>query len=194
METVSLLIGPGPVAAAGGAHRAIDSGPTAAEADDMPPWGSGLVRRLAARPGPLLTVGLVVLALFACRALYGDGRLMGGALLPAPDSASDLWRTYSQAWHPVGVGSATDSPPYLAVVALLGVLLLNHASTAIDILLLGAVPLAGVSAYLALRRVVHRRAVARLGRGHLCTAAARDRCRWRPGGCRPRSSSPSCCR
>ena len=95
-----------------------------------------------------------MLALFAGRALYGDGRLMGGALLPAPDSASDLWRTYTQAWHPVGVGSATDSPPYLAVVALLGVLLLNHASTAVDVLLLGAVPLAGVSAYLALRPVV----------------------------------------
>jgi GT2 family glycosyltransferase len=154
METVSLLVGPGPVAAAGGAHRAIDSGPTAAEADDMPSWGSGLVRRLAARPGPLLTVGLVVLTLLACRALYGDGRLMGGALLPTPDSAGDLWRTYSQAWHPVGIGSATDSPPYLAVISLLGVLLFGHASAVVDVLLLGAVPLSGVSAYLGLRRVV----------------------------------------
>jgi GT2 family glycosyltransferase len=154
METVSLLVGPGPVAAAGGAHRAIESGPTAAEADDMPPWGSGLLRRLAARPGPLLSVGLVVLALLACRTLYGDGRLMGGALLPTPDSTGDLWRTYSQAWHPVGIGSATDSPPYLAVISLLGLLLFNHVSTAVDLLLLGAVPLTGVSAYFALRRVV----------------------------------------
>ena len=89
METVSLLVGPGPVAAAGGAHRAVESGPTAAEAEDMPPWGSGLVRRLASRPGPLLSIGLVVLALLACRGLYGDGRLMGGALLPTPDSAAD---------------------------------------------------------------------------------------------------------
>jgi GT2 family glycosyltransferase len=154
METVNLIVGPGPVAAAGGAHRAIDSGPTAAEADDMPTWGSGLLRRLAARPGPLLTVGLIVLTLLACRSLYGAGRLMGGALLPTPDSAGDLWRTYTQAWHPVGIGSATDSPPYLAVVSLLGVLLLNHVSTIVDVLLLGAVPLACVSAYLALRRVV----------------------------------------
>ena len=154
METVNLLIGPGPTAAAGGAHRAIDSGPTAAEADDMPPWGVGLIRRVAARPGPLLALSLLVLALLACRGLYGSGRLMGGALLPTPDSAHDLWRTYSQAWHPVGVGSDMGSPPYLAFVALIGALLLDHASAAVDVLLLFAVPLAGVSAYLGLRPVV----------------------------------------
>jgi GT2 family glycosyltransferase len=154
METVNLLVGPGPTAAAGGAHRAIDSGPTAAEADDMPPSGNGLVRRVAARPGPLLGLCLVVLALLACRTLFGHGRLMGGALLPTPDSAGDLWRTYRQAWHPVGVGSDTGSPPYLAFVALLGMLLFDHASTAVDVLLLLAVPLAGASAYVGLRPVV----------------------------------------
>jgi GT2 family glycosyltransferase len=154
METANLLVGPGPTAAAGGAHRAIDSGPTAAEADDMPPWGTGLVRRVAARPGPLLALCLIVVSLLACRALFGHGRLMGGALLPTPDSARDLWQTYRQAWHPVGVGSGTGSPPYLAFVALLGLLLFNDASTAVDILLLFAVPLAGVSAYIGLRPVV----------------------------------------
>jgi GT2 family glycosyltransferase len=154
METANLLFGPGPGAAAGGAHRAIDSGPTAEEADDMLPWGGGLIRRLTSRPGPLLAVGLVVVALIACRALYGNGRLMGGALLPAPDSAADLWRTYYQAWHPVGIGSDTDAPPYLAVVAMLGALLLGHASAAVDVLLIGGVPLAGIAAYIALRPVV----------------------------------------
>jgi GT2 family glycosyltransferase len=154
METASLLIGPGPVAAAGGAHRAIDSGPTADEADDMPPWGSGLLRRLSARPGAVLSVGMVVLTLIACRGLYGDGRLMGGALLPAPDTAGDLWRTYSQAWHPVGIGSDAGSPPYLAFVSMLGAVLLDRASTAVSLLLLGAVPLAAVSAYFGLRPVV----------------------------------------
>jgi hypothetical protein len=75
-------------------------------------------------------------------------------LLPTPDSARDLWQTYREAWHPVGVGSDTSSPPYLAFVALLGALLLNHVSSAVDVLLLFAVPLAGVSAYLGLRPVV----------------------------------------
>jgi GT2 family glycosyltransferase len=154
METTSLLFGPGPTVAAGGAHRAIESGPTAAEAEDMPPWGRGLVQRVASRPGPLLGLCLMVLALLACRALYGHGRLMGGALLPTSDSAHDLWQTYRQAWHPVGVGSDTGTPPYLAFVALLGALLLNHASAAVDLLLLFAVPLAGASAYLGLRPVV----------------------------------------
>ena len=157
----------------------------------MPPWGSGLRRRLTARPGPLLSVALVVLALLAGRGLYGDGRLMGGALLPTPDSAGDVWRTYSQAWHPVGIGSATDSPPYLAVVVTARPPLLNHVSTAVDLLLLGAVPVAGVSAYIALRGSVVGPA-ARLGRRHLRAAAADGG----GGRCRPacRPSSRSCCR
>ncbi|MGZ4609474.1 MAG: glycosyltransferase family 2 protein, partial [Actinomycetes bacterium] len=37
METVHLLVGPGPAAAAGGAHRSVATGPTAAEAAALPP-------------------------------------------------------------------------------------------------------------------------------------------------------------
>ena len=78
---------------------------------------------------------------------------MGGALLPAPAAASGLWRTYLATWHPVGLGSDTSAPPYLAVLALLSNALLGNAERAVDLLLLGAVPLAGLSAYAALRRL-----------------------------------------
>lgn len=154
METVNLLVGPGPAAAAGGAHRAVETGPTSDVADELPRASGGAIRRRLVRPGVLLPLALTVLSLLACRSLLGDGRLMGGALLPAPDTAGELWRTYTQAWHPVGVGSTTDSPPYLAVLAALSSVLLGKASLAVTVLVLGAVPLSGLSAYLAVRPVV----------------------------------------
>lgn len=157
LEAAQLLVGPllgiGPPAAAGGAHRAVETGPAAPESEELPVAG-GLARRAVTRPGLLLGVGLTVLTLLAGRHLLGDGRLVGGALLPAPDSAGDLWRTYTESWHPVGLGSDTDAPPYLAVVAGLGSVLLGDASRAVDLLVLGAVPLAALSGYLGVRRVV----------------------------------------
>lgn len=155
MEAVTAVVGVGAAASyAAGRHRAIESGPSSEDAEDLPSWGSGLVRRVARTPSVLLGLVLVVLTLVAARHLYGGGRLMGGALLPAPDSAGDLWRTYTEGWHPVGVGSDTAAPPYLAVLAALGTVLFGSASAAVSLVLLGAVPLAGMAAYLALRRIV----------------------------------------
>lgn len=155
LEAVAAVLGPlsGSVPAAG-RHRAVETGPTSEDVDDLPSWGSGLLRRVVTRPVVLLVLGLTLVALLGARHLMGGGRLMGGALLPAPDSAGDLWRTYTEGWHPVGVGSDTAAPPYLAVVAGLGTLLFGNASLAVDVLLLAAVPLSGLTAYLALRRAV----------------------------------------
>ena len=136
--------------------------------------GAGPPRFSASRP-VVLGFALVLLTVVASRDLLGAGRLMGGALLPAPDSAGDLWRTYTEGWHPVGVGSETASPPSLAVLAALGTVLLGNASAAVSLVLLGAVPLAGLTAYLALRRVVASPCAADLGRNDLCLAARGDR-------------------
>ena len=155
MESLAALLGPGlgpsPMA---GRHRAVESGPASDDVEDLPSWGTGLLRRTVRRPGVLLGLALSAVTLLAVRSLFGEGRLMGGALLPAPGSAGDLWHAYTTAWHPVGVGSDTPAPPYLAVVAGLGTLLLGHASLAVDLLLLVAVPLSGLTAYLAVRSVV----------------------------------------
>jgi GT2 family glycosyltransferase len=155
MEKVTAVIGVGAAASyAAGRHRAVETGPASEDAEDLPSWGSGLVRRVLSKPPAVLALTLIVLTLVASRDLWGGGRLMGGALLPAPDSAGDLWRTYTEGWHPVGVGSDTSAPPYLAVLAALGTLLFGNVSAAVSLLLLGAVPLAGLTAYRALRRVV----------------------------------------
>ena len=102
----------------------------------------------------MLVAALALITLVASRDLIGAGRLVGGALLPAPDGAGDLWATYVASWHDVGLGSDVTAPPYLAVVAALGSLLLGKAPLAVEVLLLAAVPLAGLTALLAARRLL----------------------------------------
>lgn len=143
------------VAGPGSALGAVESGPVDDAAAFLDDGSSGWLRRTLARPGVLLALALVLLAVVAARSLwFGAGSLLGGTLLPAPPGSSDLLRTYTDAWHEVGPGSATPAPPYLAVLAAIAFLLLGKAPLAVEGLLLLAVPLAGVSAYLALRGVV----------------------------------------
>ena len=105
------------------------------------------------RPPFLLVLGLVAVTLIASRRLIGMGRLSGGALFPARDSTAELWGTYTTAWHGVGLGGDAPAPPYLAVVGALS-WLLRSPSLAVDLLLVGSVPLAALSAYFLLRRIV----------------------------------------
>jgi hypothetical protein len=157
----ALLAGTSTGDVAGGRHRgrpargsaAPATGPTSEEAEDLPSWGTSLLRRLVLRPSVGLVVALALVTLLAARGLLGQGRLMGGALLPAPDTAGDLWASYITAWHPVGIGSDTVAPPYLAVLAALASVL-GSPERAVDLLLLGAVPLAAATGYLAARRLV----------------------------------------
>ena len=128
----------------------------AGEDEDEPVEHDSVLFRALTRPVVLMLAGLVVLALIASRELIGAGRLTGGALLPAPDSPADLWTTYTESWHGVGLGSPTATPPYIAAVAALGTLL-RSPSLAVDLLLIGSVPLAGLTAYLLARRLVQSR-------------------------------------
>jgi GT2 family glycosyltransferase len=160
MDAAAVMSGARAGEAVAGRHRAERrgtsvpaTGPTAEEDEELPSWSSGLLRRVLFRPSVGLALGLAVVSLLAARGLVGDGRLMGGALLPAPDSAGDLWRSYLATWHPVGLGSDTDAPPYLAVLAAMASVL-GGPERAVDLVLLAAVPLAGLTSYLALRRVV----------------------------------------
>ncbi|HEU0131674.1 MAG TPA: glycosyltransferase family 2 protein [Mycobacteriales bacterium] len=123
--------------------------------DDLPPPAPR--RRgeiLTARPGLTTVAAVTVVTLLAARGLLGGGRLFGGALLPAPDGASDLARTYAASWRStVGAGSAAGAPPAVAVLAALSWLLLGKAWLATDVLVLGCVPLAAATAYATARRL-----------------------------------------
>jgi GT2 family glycosyltransferase len=132
-----------------GSHHATDD----PEEADFLLTDTGLVQRILTSPGVLLFLGLTVVSLVAERSLLGSGPLSGGALVPAWGGASGLWHEYVQGFHPVGVGSTSSTPPYLAVIAVLATVLGGKPWLAVDVILLGCVPLAGVSAFLAARRV-----------------------------------------
>jgi GT2 family glycosyltransferase len=123
-----------------------------ADEDLPPPRRRGHL--LLTRPGLALVLGLAAVTLLAARGLLGGGRLTGGALLPAPGGAGDLASTYAASWRSaVGSGAGAGAPPAVAVLAGLSTVLLGKPWLAVDLLLLGCVPLAGLTAYLALRRL-----------------------------------------
>ena len=132
-----------------GSHHATDDPDEA----DFLLTDTGLVQRILTNPGVLLFIALTVVSLVAERSLLGSGPLGGGALVPAWGGVSGLWHQYLQGFHPVGIGSGNSAPPYLAVIALLATVLGGKPWLAVDVILLGCVPLAGGCAFLAVRRV-----------------------------------------
>lgn len=116
---------------------------------------SGPLRRFLTTPGVVFMMALTAVSLIAERSLIATGgRLGGGALVPAWGGAAELWNQYLSGWHPTGLGSDTGSPPYVGVLALLSTVLLGKPWLAVGLLLLGCVPLAGLTAYLAARTLV----------------------------------------
>jgi hypothetical protein len=139
--------------AEGGSHRYVETGPVDEAAESLAVDDAAALRRWLGRPSVALFLVAAVLTLIAERHLLA-GSLGGGRLVPAPDGASDLWRSYFAAFHPFGVGSAATAPPAIALLALLSSILLGHASVAVDLIVLGAVPLAALSAWWGSKAVV----------------------------------------
>ncbi|WP_187281379.1 hypothetical protein, partial [Nonomuraea sp. C10] len=139
------LSGDRPVESAGRHHHAAAPGKPE-DPDELPPEDRGAVKRFLGRPGVLLVLALSLVTLVASRSLLGGDRLGGGALVPVTGSAADLWAFYTG-------GSAGWAPPYVAVLAALSLPAFGQTGPVVSALLLGAVPLAGASAYLATRRL-----------------------------------------
>ncbi|MFG3078501.1 glycosyltransferase [Streptomyces sp. NPDC048225] len=154
------LFGGSDAEAAAGAGRhggGIESGPGGDDADFLEIEQFARLKRIARKPGPVLFLVLLLVSLAACRALFGGGALAGGALLPAPAGAGELWSRYTDAWHTVGTGGTASAPPYLAIVATLATVLLGSTGLALTLLLVCSVPLAGATAYFASRPLVQSR-------------------------------------
>ena len=149
-ERIAGLISDGPPQASGGRHQAAEESEEDVQFVDT----QSVVRKIIGNPGVQLFTALLLIALIAERRLLGTSPLGGGALVPAWGGSAALWREYLAGFHTVGLGSTASAPPYLAVVAALATVLGGQAWLAVDVLLLGCVPLAGLTAYLATRRLV----------------------------------------
>ena len=104
-------------------------------------------------PPVVLVVVLLGLGLWLNSARLGTD-LAGGRLLPAGDLAS-TWSAYLATWHPVAGGTAAPAPAALAVLGGLGAVLaaFGGVPAVVAVLLLGDLPLAGLAAYVATRRM-----------------------------------------
>jgi GT2 family glycosyltransferase len=154
-ESAAGLLSGGSAYDSGGLHHALVD----EVGDDMPlPAADSAVRQVLTSPVVLLTAGLALVALVAERSLAGSvlsgsGTLSGGVLVPAWGGASDLWHEYLAGYHNAGLGSAASTPPYIGVMAVLATLLAGKPWLAVDVLLFGSVPAAGLTAFLASRRL-----------------------------------------
>ncbi|MEV3856648.1 glycosyltransferase [Streptomyces sp. NPDC050095] len=135
----------------------LESGPGSDDADFIQVEQFARLKRIARKPGPMLFVVLLFVSLIACRSLLGSGALAGGALLPAPGDSSELWSRYLDAWHATSAGGTQAAPPYLAIIAALASVLFGSTGLAVTVLLVGSVPLAGLTAYFASRPLVESR-------------------------------------
>ncbi|MFB7360321.1 glycosyltransferase family 2 protein [Streptomyces gardneri] len=157
VEQLAANVGGTEADAGGSRHGVVESGPGGDDADFLEIEQFARLKKIARKPGPVLFGLLLLISLVACRNLFAGGSLAGGALLPAPDTVSGLWSKYADAWHAIGTGGTQTAPPYLAVLAALSALFLGSTSTALTVLLVCSVPLAGFTAYFAARPIVESR-------------------------------------
>lgn len=134
----------------------VESGPVSEEAENFLGGGSDWLRRTLTRPPVALFLVLSAVALVACRHLL-PGPLSGGRLLPPPAGSHDWWEAYLTGWHAVGSGSSAPAPPYLGVLATVATVLFGKPWLLLDVLLIGAVPLAALGAYVCAGTVTRNR-------------------------------------
>ncbi|MET8050854.1 glycosyltransferase family 2 protein [Streptosporangium sp. NPDC005286] len=138
-----------------GRHHAMTASPHPQQEDgEELLTDAGVMQRVFGNPGVLLFLALALVTLIAERALTGGARLGGGALVPVIGGASDLWDLYRESHHQTGLGTDAWAPPYVAVLAVLSTVLFGKTWLAVSLLLLGCVPLAGISAYAATRSMI----------------------------------------
>ena len=109
-------------------------------------WGS-----IFKRPQIILGFALFVFILLTSRSRFGS--LIGGALATTPHGTSDLWRSYLESWHQVGMGSASPTPPWVAVVSIASIFFFGKPAALISTFILVAPALMAISAYKFLKLV-----------------------------------------
>ena len=126
------------------------------EDDDllMPTKGSRRFSMLR-KPEVIGFLLLAVLTLIASRNRLGS--IIGGALPASPSGARDLWRSYFESWHQVGMGSSSASPLWMALLAILASLLFGKVPLLLTLIFLTA-PLAMMWSALILLRKLTRNA------------------------------------
>ncbi len=172
----------GPTEPASDSEQATESGPVSEEAEALTGLPPSLPQRIATHPGFVATLTCVVLAALMFRGSLTQGvldaqgaGLSGGELHSLATDSGGLWHQFRDGWHGAGWGNALDVSPAVGVLAALTWLVerlpyvdsgRSPASVTLAWLLICAMPLSAVTAYLA-GRVATR---TRWGRGLVALA------------------------
>jgi GT2 family glycosyltransferase len=106
--------------------------PLSDDEDLLVPAPSRNWKLLVIRPEILGIVFLFVLTALWSRHRYGS--ITGGALSTTPSGAMDLWRSYADSWHGVGMGSSFATPTWIAILALASTLTFGNVPLLMGIL------------------------------------------------------------
>lgn len=156
-DAVAGLLSGSPVADTAGRHQAVTAPPSPEDEEEPLQDDHGPLRRFLLHPAVLLVLGLTAVTLVAERSLLLGGTLAGGALPPVVGGASDLWDLYLAGRPDSGLAAVQPVPPYVGLLAVLSTLTFGKPWLAVTIILLGCVPLAGITAYVLARQVLHYR-------------------------------------
>ena len=121
------------------------------ELDSVLATRPSIVRGVLRRPDTLAVIAIFILSCISARARFGS--LVGGTMGFIPTHGTDLLRSYAQAWHLVGMGSAVASPPWLAIVGIASLVTWGHLSLLITSFFLLTPPLAFIIFVNCLRRI-----------------------------------------
>ncbi len=97
----------------------------------------------------ILATALTGVAALVFAPLLSVGALTGGALLPLTSELGALWERAVGAWAPTGDGHPGPADPFLFVLVAVTALAGGSARTGVTVLVLGAIPLAGLGAWFA---------------------------------------------
>ena len=103
------------------------------------------IRAITRHPILTASIAVVLFSLFAFRSRIGD--LVGGALPVVPSSGIDLLRQYVASWHTVGLGTSSNTPPWVALLGVASFVTFFNLKLFVAILFITAVPLAFLGAY-----------------------------------------------
>src|SRR5699024_6919550 len=112
----------------------------------------------SAHPWLATVLVLVLLSVVAARSVIG-GSLHGGALPPPPEDAGQWWSLFYSGWHDVGMGSSAAGPAFALLLAVASIPLWFSPATLITLLMVFAVPMAGLTAHRFGRRLSTHRGV-----------------------------------
>lgn len=124
-----------------------DELPSTPEEKRTSPWASPIIITMLAS---------IVVCLIAARKLIGLGSLTSPYLLPVSTDLGGLWQTFRNA---IPGAPATTTAPWTGLVAAAGTIFFGRPEWLISVLVIGTVPLAMLTSYPLIRRVVDERRV-----------------------------------